>query len=401
MARSTSSNECTKKLRPSDLSEVRDALFDVRSKWENIGIELLNKNDTDAIKRQHSSLDPVDCLTEMLSLYLKRANPEPSWDKIIAALKIRAVGESQLAQELEQRYMSRTETARQRRTGEHQDTEGEASRQDLEDTLAFPYLDVSNLSSGDRQDLIQKLSRDYMNILEKFARLQEHICRSLVRQNIPAERVTNCTLSLALFKSDDVPRPLLAGELESIEEARSIDRVFILLKKHKLISYFNYGILKHIIEIHGTEDDKFKLREYVNEFQNFCRRSVFEVPPVISECTSPTRKIFKVLMTGDIHMTLTDVAAAERKIAGILGLRHSVLTLHKITPGSLILTLSVPVSIVEELFPLQKAQLSEFKANGFTILSNDAHWKQPGMTLYSTESAVVNYSLNFNTTKIP
>ena len=368
----------SKKLCLSDLSDVRDALFDVRSKWENIGIELLlNKNDTDAIKRQHPSLDPVDCLTEMLSIYLRRVNPEPSWDKIVAALRARAIGESRKAHELEQKYLPAAMPRQQ--TVEHQSADGGASRKD---TVTFPYLDVNNLNPQDRRDLIQKLSRDYLNILEKFAKLQEHICESLVRRNISAERIANCALSLALFKSDNVPRPLLTDKLESIEEVRSIDRVFILLKRHKLISYFDHGILKHIIETHGTEDDKCRLREYIDEFQQFCRRNVFEVPPVISESTSPTRKSFKVLITADMSATLADVAAAERRIADILGLHHSVLTLHEITPGSLILILSVPISIVDELFPLREAQLSELKANGFTILFKDwKNVKQEGMAL--------------------
>ena len=377
------SYETVEKFCLSDLSEVREALFDVRSKWENVGIELLNKNDTDAIKRQHPSLDPVDCLTEMLSIYLKRDYPEPSWDAIIAALRARAVGESRLAEELEQRYIMCTTTPRQTTVEHH--TIGEASRLNQDEIVAFPYLDVSKLSLQDRQDLIQKLSRDYTNILKKFAKFEGHVRNSLIRQNISAEGVANCALNLALFKSDDVPRPLLPGELENFEEAKSIDKIFILLKKHQLISYFNYGILKHIVETHGTEVDKCKLKEYEDEFKKFCLHKVHEVPPVISKCTSSTRKIFKVLITTDMSTTLTDVAAAEQKIADILGLHHSVLTLHEISPGSLILTLSVPISIVDELFPLKEEHLSELKANGFTILFKDVHWKymymeQPGMT---------------------
>ena len=90
-----------------------------------------------------------------------------------------------------------------------------------------------------------------------------------------------------MYKSDDVPQPLLPEAQDRLEEAKTIDRIFILLMRHKLISYFNYGILKHIIETHGSEDDKRRLMEYVDEFQVFCRRKVFEVPPVVSECTSP------------------------------------------------------------------------------------------------------------------
>ena len=171
-----------------------------------------------------------------------------------------------------------------------------------------------------------------------------------------------------MYKSDDVPQPLLPEVQDHFEEARSIERIFILLKIHKLISYFNYGILKHIIETYGSDDDKYRLKEYVGEFQMFCRRKVVEVPPVISECTSPTRKIFKVLMTVDQKATLADIEAAERKIANILGLAHSVLMLHDITLGSLVLTLSIPITIADKIFPLQASQLSRLEANGFTIL---------------------------------
>ena len=245
---------------------------------------------------------------------------------------------------------------------------GGMARADQSD-LSFPYLDTKNLSQSERKDLIQTLSIDYTNIVKKFATLQTTTCESLDRQKISPEKIANCALSLAQYKSDDVPRPLPADELESFKEARSIDMIFILLRSHNLISYFDYGILKHIIEAHGTLGDKLKLREYVDEFQEFCKRRVFEVPPVISKCTSSTRKIFKVFITADMSTTLADIEAAERRIANILGLPHSALMLHEITPGSLVLTLSIPIVIADEIFPLQASQLSQLKANGFTILS--------------------------------
>ena len=379
MAQSVSGAESWR-LASCSLATVRDALFDVRSKWEDIGIELLSKNDTDAIKKEKCS-NVVDCLTEMLSIYLKRAKAEPSWRSIVAALRAKAVGESQLAEELEQKYLSPAvsrlpDPLRQQNvepapvdchSSSNSNLQVQYSSLDGEVDL-FPYLDTNKLSSHKRKDLIQRLSRDYTNILAKFAKLETTTCKSLNKQNTSAEKIANCALSLALYKSDDVPKPLLEKEYEHLEEAKSIERIFIFLRKRKLISYFNYGILEHIIETYGTEDDKYNLMEYVNEFQKFCRRKVVEVPPIISECTSPTRKIFKVLMTADMSATLTDIEAAERKIADILGLAHSVLTLHKITPGSLVLTLSIPVPIADKIFPLHASQLNQLEDNGFTIL---------------------------------
>ena len=375
----TDGTDSSRKLSLSNLRTVREELYDVRSKWEDIGIELLDKNVTDAIKKEKSN-DTGDCLTEMLSTYLKGDDPQPSWSSIIAALRARAVGKARLAKDLEEKYLSQSVASKGQDLVDHQkETFQQSSGQVV--GLSFPYLDTSNLSLHERKDLIQKLSSDYTNILNKFAALQTSTSESLDKQNISAEKIANCALSLALYKSDDVPRPLLADEQESLEAAKTIDRVFILLRKHKLISYFDYGILKHIIETHGTEDDKHKLKEYVNEFYKFCQHKVFEVPPVISECTSSTRKIFKVLMTRDMKTALTDIEAAERKIADILGLSHSVLTLHEITPGSLELTLSIPIQIVDEIFPLQASQLSQLEANGFIIYSDEITIHQPRMLM--------------------
>ena len=380
MAQPADGTASSTKLTPLDLTTIREALYDVRSKWEDIGIELVGKNETDAIKKEKANY-VGDCLTEMLSIYLKRDDPEPSWDSIIAALRVRAVGESRVAQKLEQRYLSQP-TSRQQNLLEPQVQyiDSEASQQNpgqVASPLSFRCLDINNLSPHERMDLIQRLSSDYRKILEKFAILQACICESLNQRTIPAERITNSALSLALYKSDDVPRPLLANEQESLEEAKTIDRVFILLRKHRLISYFDHGILKHIIETHGTEDDKRKLKDYVDEFHKFCQRKVYEVPSEISKCTLSTRKVFKVLITADMSTTLTDIKAAERKIADILGLAHSVLTLHEITPGSLVLTLSIPIQIADKIFPLQAPQLSQLKANGFTILSDEVAMDQP------------------------
>ena len=363
---------------------VRDALYDVRSKWEDIGIELLDKNEIDAVKKEKGN-NLVDCLTEMLSIYLKRVTPKPSWRSIIAALKAKAVGELQRAQELEA-------CLRQRNLFEPQtsichsvrciDESGESNvSQETSKEVAFPYLDTNNLNPNQRKDLIQKLSRDYKNILERFATLQNSTCESLCKQDISAEKIANCALSLALYKSDDVPRPLSQAEQERLEEAKTVERVFIFLRKHKLISYFDYGILEHIIKIYGAEEDKQRLKDYVENFHKYCQRKVVEVPSMILECPQSTRKIFKVLMTADMTVTLIDIKAAERKIADILGLPHSVLTLHEIAPGSVVLTLSIPIQSSNDIFPLQASQLNQLKANGFIIILDTITMEQSCMLM--------------------
>ena len=81
-----------------DLRTVRAAVWEARTKWMNIGIELnIIKTDLDAIK---GAGDPGDCLTEMLTLWLKQVDPLPTWSALIAALKQPPLGCQQLAEQI-------------------------------------------------------------------------------------------------------------------------------------------------------------------------------------------------------------------------------------------------------------------------------------------------------------
>ena len=49
-------------------------------------------------------VEPYDCLHEMLSCWLKKVHPKPSWEGVITALENPFVGEERLAQTLKQKY---------------------------------------------------------------------------------------------------------------------------------------------------------------------------------------------------------------------------------------------------------------------------------------------------------
>ena len=88
-----------------DLRTVRDAVWDARTKWMNIGIELdLQQSDLTAIEAAHRS-DIGRCLTEMLTLWLKQVDPPPTWSKMVAALQHRIIGEGELAEQVESKYV--------------------------------------------------------------------------------------------------------------------------------------------------------------------------------------------------------------------------------------------------------------------------------------------------------
>ena len=83
-----------------DLRAVQRAVWDARSKWYDIGVELLVSPDTlDAIKEDKCG-DCDACFREMLKEWLRRPEPRPTWTELAQALKSQVIGYGHLADKL-------------------------------------------------------------------------------------------------------------------------------------------------------------------------------------------------------------------------------------------------------------------------------------------------------------
>ncbi len=86
-----------------DLIVLLRAGYSARTKWYNVGLELGVQRDTlDSIRDQFD--DPIDCLCEVLRLWLRGISPRASWRGLVDALRSCIVGEEKLASELEAKY---------------------------------------------------------------------------------------------------------------------------------------------------------------------------------------------------------------------------------------------------------------------------------------------------------
>ena len=89
---------------PSDLRCVRSAIFSVRHKWHDIGIELdipfqtLNAIEADCPNNSAA------CLRKMLEEWLSTTSPAPSWSALVEALSSEPVKEKRLAEEIRTQY---------------------------------------------------------------------------------------------------------------------------------------------------------------------------------------------------------------------------------------------------------------------------------------------------------
>jgi hypothetical protein len=83
-----------------NLRDVLKAVWEARSKWYNIGLELgISAGTLDSISKT-ANQNPDDCITAMIKDWLRNEKPKPSWAAVANALKSPMVGYAQLAKEL-------------------------------------------------------------------------------------------------------------------------------------------------------------------------------------------------------------------------------------------------------------------------------------------------------------
>ena len=97
-------------LSPGDLATVLKELYEARTKWYYIGLELKVPWGTlDSIKAQ--SDDEQERLLEALKHWLKTVDPKPTWQALVNALRSCLVKENWLANSLEEKHCPKSKTS--------------------------------------------------------------------------------------------------------------------------------------------------------------------------------------------------------------------------------------------------------------------------------------------------
>ena len=86
-------------LTPSDLSKILSALWEGRSRWYNLGLELkLSPGTLEAIKLENPHV-LGDCFRAMLYEWLKKDDPSRTWQTLSKALRSPTVKMGELVKE--------------------------------------------------------------------------------------------------------------------------------------------------------------------------------------------------------------------------------------------------------------------------------------------------------------
>ena len=212
----------------------------------------------------------------------------------------------------------------------------------------FPYLDHSTLTENEQLLLKGKLMDDTTNMICLFADTEDSVLVSLEAQNVGVIRLRN-------FAENLVKKIGTKEDIEYLQRSASVAEVFYALQPFK--SFFNYEVIERIAKKFGSSEDRQLMEEYVSKFNQFCERSVFEVPPNIFHDSDPRpgEKVFSIKFTPEEHASLGDIAKVRRKLANILGIDILALQLCSISDGCVCLRFLISAQVAEEIFPLSQS----------------------------------------------
>ena len=223
----------------------------------------------------------------------------------------------------------------------------------------FPYLDQSALSSDEKQLLENQLLDETKKIVFLFADTESSIINSFIERISVSELKNYVGNILSLLGSNE--------DLECLKKSENLFDVFFSLQPYK--SFLNYEILQNIVKRFGNNEDQRLMEEYVSQFNKFCERSVFKVPPNIFHDSDPKPddRMFSVKLAKQGYALLGDVVAVRKKLAKILKIEVMALQVCSISEGCICIEFLVSACVAVKIFPLSQSQFSALKDIDVTI----------------------------------
>ena len=231
---------------------------------------------------------------------------------------------------------------------------------------SFPYLKLSGLTHEQQQELRGRLQFESQQIMMRFQELVSATIESLIRQNVSPDKLVSHVMTLGAFKPvfKEPQVPLFQYCFQKLEAADTVPKVFLVLKDY--FSFFNYQIIKHIVTTLGTEEDKAGLQRYIDKFNQYAKRRIFECLPEFGPVSDADHAdIFVKLDSQYDNYTVAEIEGFRHKLSEILRVSsEGILRLCRVEEGCIELVFQVPSFVQQEILPLSSKQENVLKAEG-------------------------------------
>ena len=210
-----------------------------------------------------------------------------------------------------------------------------------------PVVRFEELSEDDRKDLFAQTDELTKEIYTQFKILLNQVYKSLT------ERVRHTAVRLTLIGDD----AMIFGNDNDLNEARDMDQIFETIGPY--LSYFNYDLLKLLVKVHGTPEDKKCLDKYLKSFAGYCRAMPCAEEVCGSDDSRPNRVKIRFKLNFDRQRLKADYVKENiiHNITRILKIKPSSLYLCTIKEGCVSLEFLLPSFLFSRIFPLMNEQI--------------------------------------------
>ena len=231
------------------------------------------------------------------------------------------------------------------------------------------FLKLGQLTDEQQEDFRERLAFESQRMMMHFQTLVSKTMESLIRQNVSFDRLVAHIMTLGAFDPVYIkPQlPLFQDRHNELKAADTIPKIFLVINGY--ISFFNYDIIEHIINVLGTDEDKVNLQSYKNKFDRYVRQRIYQCGPHLESETDHSI-IFVKLDSRYDNYTGAEIKRFCRKLSETLHVSSKgVMRLCEVHEGCIQLTFQVPSFVQQKIFPLSKEQEKALAAMGVMKLT--------------------------------
>ena len=185
---------------------------------------------------------------------------------------------------------------------------------------------------------------------------------------VSLERIILWLKQLKAYKPLEKSFPLLGERLEELHKAEEIEKVFDILSDYW--SWYNHGLLAHLIREFGDSEDKKRLTKYCKKFDSFLKERLPKSQDkfIFGTDHGQSQKPLLIKVDENWNIPLCQIRDLHCNIARILNVSRDVLYLSSVSKGCICLEFLVAESAAEHIFPLSASQEEPLLAAGVFML---------------------------------
>ena len=211
---------------------------------------------------------------------------------------------------------------------------------------------------SEEEDYTEQFEKETKQMRVRFAELVDDVSNSLEKRNVTTDRAV-------LFLQN--VHPVLKSRIDDMTKASNMDQVLTIVTD-QACSWFDYEIIKDLVDKFGVDGDRKLLSEYEAKFKEFAEQRTLPNGKKHIEVGSGARKGGKQLVVKIDkewnEINFKDLDKICNSLASILNVKRRDLYLADVREGCVMMTFMITEELAETLFP-NKNDLTSSKLSSY------------------------------------